>query len=172
MLITHQPLRAIDEPVRIDRLTAKDVPRLLRAQALFDRSLSEAAAREYLEDERNVLLFAVEGTTALGFLRGTALGQLASTRRQFFLYEIQVAPDARRKGVGRSLILALLRHCRSSGFEEVFVLTDPSNTGAVGLYRATGAVTETSADRMFVYSLAPRPADAALGGDGASEERP
>jgi ribosomal protein S18 acetylase RimI-like enzyme len=71
-----------------------------------------------------------------------------------FLYEIEVRPGHRRRGVGRALITALLNYCRANHFEEVFVFTDPANSAAVGLYRSTGAVTETPADRMFVYQLA------------------
>jgi len=140
--------------MRIRRLLPGDELAVLRAGYLFDeRVLELAAVRAYLADIRNVLLFAFEGSEALGFLRGTELLQLTSRRKQMFLYEISVDEDYRRHGIGKALITTLLRDCRDRGFAEAFVFTDPANLPAVALYRATGAVTETPADRMFVYQL-------------------
>jgi ribosomal protein S18 acetylase RimI-like enzyme len=125
-----------------------------RATVLFDEAPDRAATRAYLADRRNVLFLAYSGDNPIGFLRGTTLRQLHTRRPQMFLYEIGVRSGFRRRGVGRCLIERLLAYCRARGFDEVFVLTSPSNRAAVGLYRATGAATETTADRMFVYRLA------------------
>lgn len=142
--------------MRVTRLGPGSAPRLLRAPALFDAPPSARAARAYLSDPHNVFFWATEDGIPLGFLRGTALRQIRSERLQMFLYEMGVATPHRRRGVGRALIDALLAYCRSKNFEEIFVLTDPGNGAAVGLYRSTGARPETAADRMFVYRLADR----------------
>lgn len=139
--------------MKIVRLGPGQTAELLQASALYDHPPSATAARAYLGDERNVFLLAREGAEAVGFLRGTALGQIHTPRKQMFLYEIGVAPTHQHRGVGRALVNSLLGYCRAEGFEEVFVLTDPANAAAVALYRSTGAVTETPADRMFVYRL-------------------
>ncbi len=144
--------------MKVVRLGEGDAGRLLAASELFDAPPVGEAVRAYLADERNVVFLAVDSGRAVGFLRGTALNQIASARPQMFLYEIDVAPTHRRRGAGRALVRALLAYCRRHGFEEVFVFTDPANAAAVGLYRSTGAVTETVADRMFVYPLTRRPA--------------
>jgi ribosomal protein S18 acetylase RimI-like enzyme len=138
-------------PVR--RLRAGEEGEIVQAHDLFDEEPDPAAARTYLEDLRNIFLMAYEGTRAVGFLRGTELGQLKGRRRQMFLYEIGVVEGFRRRGIGRELIEVLLRYCRDGDFEEVFVFTDPANEPAVSLYQSTGAVTETPGDRMFVYQL-------------------
>jgi ribosomal protein S18 acetylase RimI-like enzyme len=135
-------------------MRSPDAARLERdARHLFDRPLDRPALRAYLSDPRNLLLLASIGSDAVGFLRATGLRQLHTRRLQMFLYEIGVTPRHRARGVGRALVKRLLKHCRDRGFEEVFVLTDPRNRAAVGLYRSTGAVTETRGDRMFVYRL-------------------
>jgi aminoglycoside 3-N-acetyltransferase I len=139
--------------VRIDHLRPGQEPQLLEAAALFDERPDLAAACAYLAEESNVFLLACEGAQAVGFLRGTGLLQLKSVRKQMLLYEIAVLPKFQRRGIARELIRTLLDFCRGKGFEEVFVLTDPGNAAAVRLYESTGAVTETPADRMYVYRL-------------------
>jgi ribosomal protein S18 acetylase RimI-like enzyme len=140
--------------MNVRRLGPGDTATVLSANHLFDEPADAGAVGAYLDDNRNVFLIAFDGERPVGFLRGTELGQLKSQRKQMFLYEIAVSDDRRRQGVGAALIRRLLDRCRESGFEEVFVFTDPANEAAVRLYRSTGAVTETPADRMFVYQLA------------------
>jgi len=143
----------MDVSMTVVRFAPGEEGEVLRASPLFDEPPDPIAVRTYLQDNRNVFLLAYAGDTPVGFLRGTELGQLKTERKQMFLYEITVDEKSRRRGVGRELIQWLLRHCRERGFEEVFVLADPANEAAVTLYRSTGAVTETPADRMFVYQL-------------------
>lgn len=142
-------------PIRIRQLRRGDGRWVVRADALFDEASDPRAAAAYLRDPANVCFLALDGDTPVGFLRGTALRQLKTGRRQMFLYEIAVARAYHRRGIGRALVRALLAYCRRQGHEEAFVFTDPGNAAAVGLYRSTGAITETPADRMFVYRLAP-----------------
>jgi ribosomal protein S18 acetylase RimI-like enzyme len=130
---------------------------ILEAARSFEGPFDPRAVRAYLADNRNVFLLAYEGSKVVGFLRGTELGQLGSERKQMFLYEIEVVPRSRRQGIGTGLVRSLLRYCRERDFEEIFVLTDdPANEAARRLYLSTGAITETVADRMYVYHLDPK----------------
>lgn len=140
-------------PIVVRRLRPSEERLILGAPELFDEPLELAGVRAYLREPRNLFLMAFEGERAVGFLRGTEMEQLKNERKQMFLYEIAVAEDHRRLGVARRLVQEFLHHCRIEGFEEAFVFTDPSNGAAVGLYTSTGAVTETPADRMYVYRL-------------------
>jgi len=139
--------------MRVRRLVPGDELVILRAAHLFEENPEISAVRSYLADERNVLLAAFEGSDVVGVLRGTELLQLKSRRKQMFLYELMVDEPFRRRGIGTAMIEALLRDCRERGFGEVFVLTDPGNATAVRLFQSTGALTETPADRMYVYPL-------------------
>ena len=139
--------------VRVRSLRPRDVPRLRRAPELFDDPVDARAARAYLRDRANVFLLATFEGRDVGFLRATALRQPHTARKQMFLYEIGVLPRFRRRGIARNLVERLVEICRRRGDEEIFVFTSPRNRPAVRLYRATGAVTETAADRMFVYRL-------------------
>jgi ribosomal protein S18 acetylase RimI-like enzyme len=148
--------------VRVTRMRRADAARVARvAELLFDHSADVVALRRYLSEPRNIFLLASVHGEVAGFLRGTALGQIHTRRRQMFLHEVAVARRFRRRGVGKLLVHHLLDHCRAHHFEEAFVFTDPRNRAAVRLYRSTGAVTETPRDRMFVYrfgKLGPRSA--------------
>ena len=148
--------RTSPNAVRVLRLRRSDASRVVGASRLFDERPDVRATREYLADTRNLFLLAAVGPTPVGFLRGTSLRQITTRRAQMFLYEIGVDRRYRRRGVGRALVQWLLDYCREHEFDEIFVLTSPGNRAAVRLYRGTGAVTETKADRLFVYRLAPR----------------
>ncbi|MCI4356965.1 MAG: GNAT family N-acetyltransferase [Thermoplasmata archaeon] len=149
--------------MRVVRVRRGQVRQLLAAAPLFDDPPDLRACRAYLADPANIFLLAQHEGKPVGFLRGTALRQLHCRKPQMFLYEIAVADGFRRQGVGRELVRRLLDHCRRRGFEEAFVFTSPSNRPAVGLYRSTGGVTETDADRMYVYRLRPRATRRATG---------
>ncbi len=140
--------------VIVTRLRREHAPQIVRAAGLFDEKPDLQATRSYLADSRNLFLLATLNSTPVGFLRATALRQIKTRRAQMFLYEIGIDLRHRRKGIGGTLVDWLLEYCRKNDFDEMFVLTSPRNRAAVRLYRSTGAVTETEADRMFVYRLA------------------
>jgi ribosomal protein S18 acetylase RimI-like enzyme len=56
------------------------------------------------------------------------------------LARIIVAPGARGRGVGRSLVRELVGLARESGFPEVFMRVHPGNAGALRCYRGAGFV--------------------------------
>jgi ribosomal protein S18 acetylase RimI-like enzyme len=68
------------------------------------------------------------------------------------LYEIGVAPEYQRRGIGTALIRALERICRDRGFAEMFVFTNRSNTAAMRLYTSTGAHAEADDEQMLVWT--------------------
>ena len=139
--------------MRVERVRQGDEQRVIDAGHLFDRPPDEQATRAYLADERNYLLLAyLDDGAAVGFVRGTALRRLDGPERQMFLYEIDVAPEHQRQGVGTALIRALEQICRDERFAEMFVFTNRSNTAAMGLYASTGAHTESDDEQMFVWT--------------------
>jgi ribosomal protein S18 acetylase RimI-like enzyme len=73
-------------------------------------------------------------------------------RTAVFLYEVGVASDARRRGLGWALVEEATRIGREDGAFEMYVLTEPENAAANGLYAATGAESDTSV--MWTRTLA------------------
>ena len=137
----------------VRHLRPTDADRLLAASPLFDHALHRAVVAQYLAERANHVWLAYRASRPVGFLRGTELLQVETRAPQFFLYEISVAKEHRRNGVGSDLVHAMIRFIRRRGHAEAFVFTSPSNRAAVRLYRSKGGVTETDADRMFVYPL-------------------
>jgi [ribosomal protein S18]-alanine N-acetyltransferase len=72
------------------------------------------------------LLVAAEGVRVAGFLVGRTL-----TMREHELLDLAVAPDCRRQGVGRALVMAWLERAKG----EVFLEVRPSNQGARLFYK-------------------------------------
>jgi ribosomal protein S18 acetylase RimI-like enzyme len=139
--------------MRIERIRPGDEARVLAAAYLFDRPPDPEATRAYLVDDREYLLLAyLDGGTPAGFVRGTALRRLDGPEPQMFLYEIDVAPEHQRQGIGAALIRALAQICRDEGFGEMFVFTNRSNAAAMRLYASTGAHTEANDEQMFVWT--------------------
>jgi ribosomal protein S18 acetylase RimI-like enzyme len=68
-----------------------------------------------------------------------------------FIYEIDVAEQFRRKGVGTALIEHILRKVREEKMVNAFVFTNFSNNAAMALYKRTGGQIENGDDALFVY---------------------
>lgn len=56
------------------------------------------------------------------------------------LIDIAIAPAARRRGLGRQLLAAVLAHARAGQAQRVLLEVRPHNAPAIGLYEATGFV--------------------------------
>lgn len=86
-----------------------------------------------LGDDRTTFLAAFDGDTPVGFAFGYELPRRHGRPTIFFVYEIDVDPRYRRRGIGRRLMGELFR-----GREEAFVLTDADNEAAMALYASLG----------------------------------
>jgi ribosomal protein S18 acetylase RimI-like enzyme len=69
------------------------------------------------------------------------------------LYDLFVAPAARRGGAGRALLLAAAEHARRSGAVRMELATARSNAAAQALYESLGWVRD---DMFLHYTLAIR----------------
>jgi [ribosomal protein S18]-alanine N-acetyltransferase len=62
----------------------------------------------------------------------------ASVGREWEIENVVVAEEARRRGLGGSLMQALMERARRQGAESVFLEVRESNVAAVALYRKWG----------------------------------
>lgn len=135
------------------QIDATETDEIMQLAQLLDDLPDLEASRRYLSEDRNVFFMAYKDGLPIGFLRGSTLLQLKTRRKQMFFYEIGVDKNFRRQGIGKRLVEKLIEYCRTRDYEEIFVLTSPTNQAAIKLYISTGAVTETDGDRMYVYKL-------------------
>ncbi|MEM1429462.1 MAG: GNAT family N-acetyltransferase, partial [Pseudomonadota bacterium] len=70
--------------------------------------------------------------------RPSATAFVAATGRMAMLHALEVLPEDRRCGLGRTLMIAAARWARRQGADALCVLVTRSNTPALALYRALG----------------------------------
>lgn len=68
--------------------------------------------------------------------KGFALGRIAGPEVE--LLTLAVHPEARRQGIGRTLLAGFEGHARQKGAKQAFLEVAEQNQGAIALYRAQG----------------------------------
>jgi ribosomal protein S18 acetylase RimI-like enzyme len=125
--------------MRIERVT--DPGAVLAAAELFDEPPQPPATDRFLAAPGHHLLFAYEGARAIGFVSGVETTH-PDKGTEMFLYELGVAEDARRRGVGSALVRALAELARERSCHGMWVGVDPANEAALATYRRAGAQRE------------------------------
>ncbi|MFN8179710.1 MAG: GNAT family N-acetyltransferase [bacterium] len=134
------------------RLTTGDEARA-RDVALTFKSAdvpAEHAAR-FLADPAHVLVVAEAAGELAGFLLAYRLERLDRAGAQLFVYEIDVAPAHRRRGIGTRLMEYVRRLVDQESLMEAFVFTSRDNAPAVSPYTGTGGKIEEDGGVLFVY---------------------
>jgi ribosomal protein S18 acetylase RimI-like enzyme len=99
-----------------------------------------AGVRQRLEQDQfpeTVFLGETHGQKA-GLLVLRMVATLSDARKWCEITEMCVRPPLRRMGLGTALLRAALEHTRSHSGEEVHLLVDPLNSGALAFYAASG----------------------------------
>lgn len=144
----------------IRRATVADVPSLA---PLFDAyrqfyqqaphlPLAQAYLHERLSRHESVVLLA-ETPDIAGFCQLYPSFCSVEAGPIHVLYDLFVAPDARRSGAARALLLAAIEYARAAGSLRLDLSTARNNTQAQALYESLGWVRD---EVFLVYSLALR----------------
>lgn len=119
-----------------DEAAVAALERLCFADPWSENAVKEAVAYG------TVYYLAADGDTVIGYAGVKPVldeGQIAN---------IAVAPDRRGRGIGKTLLAALLDGARKAGLATVTLEVRPSNTAALALYRGAGFA-ETGRRRHF-----------------------
>lgn len=146
------PSESARPDVRFVQLGPADEGLLRRAADLFDDPLDETAARRVLADPRSVLVLAMHGEEPAAFALALEVDSVDHAQPELFIDEVGVAEAMRRRGIGRVLLNEVLAIAATRGCREAWVLAEPENAAALGLYRSL-APDEDSENRLFVWHL-------------------
>jgi ribosomal protein S18 acetylase RimI-like enzyme len=137
------------QPFAIRPALPADAPDLARLfddyRVFYKRASDPAAAHAFVAeqlDKRFTRFFIARDNSgaALGFVHLIpSLGTLAM-RPIWYLEDLFVTPDARRRGVARALMLHAEQFARETGAERLTLSTAHDNHAAQALYRSVGYV--------------------------------
>ncbi len=123
----------------------------------------EAVRRDLLgADPRAVLLVAELDGELVGFVTGNAVYDSVRAADAFFLNDLYVRPEARRRGAGRALVARLASAARRRGAGCLWWGVDLGDDEALRFYEALGAEDEGG----FVGRILVGPAFEALASQG------
>jgi ribosomal protein S18 acetylase RimI-like enzyme len=147
--------------MEIKRLTTEDIDLASRAlvelklrdEGRTESGLGAEQLRSFLAKDTNFLIVASDYGEPAGFLIAYLLDRADRIQKMVLLYEIGVAEDYRRQGIGRKMIQVLKEQCGSHDLMKMWVHTNRSNQAAMALYLSTGGVPDNSFDEVsFLYS--------------------
>jgi len=133
--------------VRIERLV--DAVAVKAGADLFDEPPRAAATEQFFNSPGHHLLFAYDDESHDG--AAAVIGMISGVETthpdkgtEMFLYELGVAPAARRRGVATELVQALATLAKARGCYGMWVGVDVDNVAALATYRRAGAQEETA----------------------------
>ena len=145
-----------DSTVLIERAGLGDLDALVPLFDAYRRFYGRAddpRAREFLAErlQRNesVVFIARRALRAIGFTQLYACFASVSLGRMFVLYDLFVAPEARRCGAGALLLRRAVSYAAEQGAVEVMLQTATDNLAAQRLYEREGWVRD---DEFYVYN--------------------
>lgn len=104
-----------------------------------------------------VALVAEADGQVVGALAGYELPKFEQARSEFYIYDLAVAEDWRRRGVATALIDRFREHAAERGGWVVFVQADYGDEPAVALYTKLGAREDVMHFDIAVTPSSPRP---------------
>ena len=123
--------------MRIERVV--DAAAVHEGAALFDGPPLTRATADFLVRPGHHLLFAYDDSgRVVGMVSGVETAH-PDKGVEMFLYELSVAKDARRLGIGTALTRALAALARNRGCYGMWVGVEPDNEAALATYRRAGA---------------------------------
>ncbi|MBA3363585.1 MAG: GNAT family N-acetyltransferase [Actinobacteria bacterium] len=137
--------------ITIERLGPGAEARVILAAQLFDHPPEESWVRRFLSDPTHHLLIAYADGRPVEFVSGVEMTH-PDKGTEMFVYELGVAPEWRRKGIAKALLLELVEIAKEQGCYDMWVLTYSDNAAATASYTSAGATRE-SAHVLFEWKF-------------------
>jgi len=147
-------------PISISKLGKDDLDRFIALIRLFEVAFdmknfelpNTHHLRKLLSRSDFFVFVARLGDTVVGGLTAYTLEQYYAEKPLAYLFDLAVAVEHQRQGIGRKLVAALNGCCAQEGFKEVFVQADLADDYALDFYRSTRPTAEEEVIH-FSYSL-------------------
>lgn len=134
---------------RIERLDGSNAKYLERvAPDVFDYPVRTEHLARFVADARHVMFLAVANESVVGMASGLEYFH-PDKPPQFWINELGVTPAYRNRGVGRSLMRALLAEARGRGCTAAWLGTAEDNLAAQACFGALPGARR--AERFFLY---------------------
>ena len=107
-----------------------------------DRITADSVARDLLADARASVLVAEEGGMIVGLATGHPYYDSGTSAWGMVMNDLYVAPEARRRGLGRALVEAMARTSAAQGGAFLWWDADMGDALAQAFHRGIGAAEE------------------------------
>jgi ribosomal protein S18 acetylase RimI-like enzyme len=124
-------------------MTSGDVASIEAATFLFDDDVVAEWTEKFLRQSNHHLCIAYVDEQPAGFVSGVEITH-PDKGTEMLMYELGVDEDFRRRGIGRSLVVALRDLARERGCTGVWVAVDDDNEPALAMYRSLSADEEAN----------------------------
>lgn len=134
--------------MQIERLGPGEVEEMHSANRLFYQVFGDEAyqgppagdehLRKLLSDDKFIALVARQDGEMIGALAAYELVKFEAERSEFYIYDLAVREEFRRRGVATELIEQLKAIASDKGAWMIFVQADPPDEPAVALYDKLG----------------------------------
>jgi ribosomal protein S18 acetylase RimI-like enzyme len=142
---------------KIIEVLHKDILVLRKIFEIFIDHSKETGPSAHLEnliqDERTYVYAAMENDQVIGFALAYRFPSIFSSGDLAYLYDIEILPDQRRKGVGSMLLDFLLDHLKSRGVSEVWLGTATDNIAAQALFSRKGGIISGETFKEYIFQL-------------------
>lgn len=143
--------------IAVRKLASHEVDKFIELIRLFEIvfemekfSIPSTDHLERLLAKESFGVFVAEhGGTIVGGLTTYVLEQYYSEKPLAYIYDLAIAVDFQRKGIGQQLIAEGLQYYKQEGFEEVFVQADKVDTYALDFYRKTKPTEEEDVSHFY-----------------------
>jgi ribosomal protein S18 acetylase RimI-like enzyme len=129
-----------------------DSDRVLAAAELFDDPPKREHAARFLTTAGHHLLIAYVDGVPAGFITGVEMTH-PDKGTEMFVYELGVAENHRRQGIGTTLTEHLAELARERGCYGMWVITDDTNVAALTTYARAGAARENESQVVLSWDL-------------------
>ncbi len=123
--------------IKLEEGDAEFTARVVRQ--LKHHSLADPAG--FLSQPGAVALVAIADAEPVGWAYGYVLNR-PDGNKMMLLYEMEVVPAWRRKGIGRRLVAGFRERAISEGCQSMWLITDDDNVNAQMLYQLEGATAD------------------------------